>query len=254
MAEKISTKINENITLLQRSDGLVFGTDAYLLSCFVSGVRGGYAAELGSGTGVISLLLASRGRFEHIIGVDIQEEFCALGNENAKANALSDKTEFICRDIKTLGRGDLGREFDCVFCNPPYIESGSGKQNDSAKKAVARHDTFGGIFEFAACAARLLKFGKKFYCVYRPERLCDLIDAMRQNNIEPKEIVFLHPDSDSAPSLVLALGTLGGKKGVIVRKPLVIYKDFEHKEYTDEMKQIYDKGEIRYDRTGKLLF
>lgn len=244
--EERRDKINDDITLIQKKNGLVFGTDAYLLSCFVRRCARGYAADLGTGTGVCALLCAARGRFLHIDAVELQAEFADIAKRNVEYNGFSHKICVHLADVKEITSAAFGRELDAVFFNPPYMKSGSGKKNASDMKSVARHDDYGTVFDFCAAAARIAKFGADIYAVYRPERLCDLLCAMRECGIEPKEIVFVHADDKKAPSLVLARGKKGAAAGLTVRPPLIIYEDSEHREYTDEYKRIYETGELRY--------
>ena len=116
------------------------------------------------------------------------------------------------------------------------------KANELLKKGIARHEIFGGINDFCLTAKRLLKYGGSFVAVYRPDRLTDLISAMRQSSLEPKRITFVHADCDSESSMVLVEGKSGGKSGMILTPPLLIYKDNEHKEYTSDMNYIMENG------------
>ena len=117
-----------------------------------------------------------------------------------------------------------------------------GKENLSEKKNIARHEVMGDISDFCKCAARILKFGGSFLCVYRPDRLCDLICAMRDSRLEPKRMTFVHADTDSEPSMVLIEAKAGAKSGMTLTRPLIIYKDKAHAAYSEDMEYILECG------------
>ena len=239
--------VNENIDLIQKRNGLRFGTDALLLASFVREKKHAIAADLGCGTGIISLLLLARGKCKTVHAVDVQRDFCTLARRNAEHNSLSDR--MICHeaDVRDLTSADLGGELDLIVCNPPYMRDGAGKANLSDAKNIARHEVFGDIGDFAACAAKLLKFGGLFYLVYRPDRMCDLICALRENSLEPKRITMVYPDTESIPSMMLDEAKLGGAPGCVVTRPLIVYRDTKEispRIFTSEMQSVYDTGNL----------
>lgn len=217
--------VNENISLICKTDGLTFGTDAYLLAAFIRPQGKARAAELGTGTGIISLLLASRNRLSHITAIEVQEDFASLTERNIRLNSLEDKIRVLEGDVRDIRPQELGGELDVVFSNPPYMRTDSGKRNDSDRKYIARHEVMGGIGDFCEAAARLLKHGGRFYCVFRPDRLSELMWSMRLHRIEPKSAVFVHADSKSEPSMVLIMGCKGGSEGMRVMPPLLLHPD-----------------------------
>ncbi len=233
--EKI-IKINDDLTLIQKSNGLTFGTDAYLLSAAVRGGQSKTAADLGSGTGIIPLLCTSRCKFKKIFAIEIQEDFASLIKRNAEINGLSDKIIPVCRDIRELSSKDIGGEVDIVTANPPYMKLNSGKRNIFDEKFIARHEVCGDITDFCAAAYRLLKHGGKFYTVWRPDRLCDLICSLRENKLEPKMMTFVHATSDSEPSIVIIQSTKGAAPSVKLTRPLIL-----HDSYEDAKKNILSK-------------
>jgi tRNA1(Val) A37 N6-methylase TrmN6 len=241
------TNVNENINLIQRKNGLTFGTDAFLLASFLREQRSGIAVELGGGTGIISLLSATRGKFKKIYCAEIQPEFAEVISRNVKLNSLEEKIVPICADVRELKSAHIGCEVDAVFSNPPYMKANGGKSNESDKKNIARHEVFGNIDDFCKSAKRMLKFGGTFAAVYRPDRLMDLLYSMRKNSLEPKKMTFVHADTGSEPSMVLVEGRAGGKCSLLVTKPLIIYKDPSHKEYTDDMNFIMENGSFPID-------
>ncbi len=217
-------KVNEQITLIQKKDGLTFGTDAYLLAAFIRPQKNAFAVELGAGTGIISLLLAARERLAHIDALEIQDDFCDITRRNVEYNKMSDRISVLNADVRDVSAVTLGREADVVFSNPPYMTTDSGKRNVSDRKYIARHEVCGGIDDFCAAAYRLLKHGGKFYCVWRPDRLTGLIAAMRANRLEPKTLVLVHSDTESEPSMVLVSATKGASEGLKVMPPLFMYE------------------------------
>lgn len=230
--------VNENLTLIQKLDGLTFGTDALLLSAYISGKfkRG---LEIGSGSGIISLLLLSRDKLEQVVALDVQEEYASLTARNAEENGLSSRLSAVCADVREYKSDG---EFDVIYTNPPYMKATSGKMCENDKKSIARHEIYGTIEDFCASAERLLKYGGTFAAVYRPDRLCDLMSAMRASHLEPKRMTLVHADTESEPSMALVIAKGGGKSGMTLTRPLIIYKDKEHKEYTDDMNYIMENG------------
>lgn len=235
------TEVNENVKLIQKKNGLTFGTDAFLLASFMKTQKGATAVELGGGTGIISLLSASREKFSKIHCIEIQKDFADIIERNAKLNALDDKVISLCSDIRDLKSANIGCEVDVVFSNPPYMKVDSGKRNEHDEKFIARHEVCGDIGDFCACAKRLLKHGGFFYCVWRPDRLTDLICAMRENSLEPKEICFVHANTKSAPSIVLIKAKKGASSGAIIYEPLFLNEDDNPKMLTERAKKIYEE-------------
>lgn len=233
-------KVNENITLIQKKDGLTFGTDAFLLASFIKSAPTKKAAELGSGTGIISLLLASRNKLADIFAIEIQKDFADLSSRNASLNGLDKKITVLNADAASIKPCDVGGELDVVFTNPPYMKTDSGKRNESDAKYIARHEVCGDINDFCKAGFRLLKHGGKFYVVWRPDRICDLFYALRANRLEPKIITFVHADTQSEPSIVLVSATKGGASGAKVTAPLILYNDAAHKKMSERATKIYD--------------
>lgn len=248
--EKINY-VNENITLVQNKNGLTFGTDAYLLYAYMKKNSKALAADLGAGTGIISLLSAAKGKFSEIYAFELQKSFADLVCRNANENGYSDKIKSVCTSVQDISSDFFGI-FDVVFSNPPYMKKGSGIPNEYSEKYIARHEVCGDIYDFCRAASKLLKYSGSFYVVFRPDRLCDLFDAMRSAKIEPKRVTLVYPDSKSRPNLVLVEGKRGGAQGVFFTKPLIMHPDASAKVlvYTDELKYIYENGEFseEYER------
>lgn len=236
-------EVNENLWLIQKKNGLTFGTDAYLLAAFVRPAPSSFAVELGGGTGIVSLLLARTGKIQSVSAVEIQESFAKLIERNAALNELSGRVFPICKDLRKIGKRDFSKQPSLVVANPPYLAKNSGKTNLSPEKEIARHECFGDIFDFCACAGRLLGSGGRFVTVWRAERLSDLYAALRANGMEPKRSVFIHADRESPPCGVLTEAVKDASVGLRVLPPLFLYESEDEKggsrQLTSAAKQIY---------------
>lgn len=235
--------VNDSLSLIQKTDGLTFGTDALLLAGYVRG-RYKRGLEIGGGTGIISMLLATRGKVERIDTVEVQGEYAELIERNIALNGLQEKMTSVHADVRDIKRDD---EYDIVFSNPPYMRSDSGKQNENDAKSAARHELNGGIDELISSGAKLLKWGGSLVCVYRQDRLIDILSAMRDAKVEPKRLTFVHASAHSKPSMVLIEAKFGGKSGINVTRPLIIYKNGTSGEYSNDMNYIMDNGSFPAD-------
>ena len=231
-------EVNDSLSLIQKTDGLTFGTDALLLAGYVSG-KFKLGCELGGGSGIISMLLLTREKLSCCDALELQEEYADLIRRNAEYNSLRDRLTAICTDVRDF-KADA--EYDIVFTNPPYMKSNAGKSNQRDSKSIARHEIFGTIADFTAAGARLLKFGGSFYAVYRPDRLIDIIAAMRTSRLESKRMTFVHADTNSEPSMALIEAKSGGKSGMLLTKPFIIYEDKTHKKYSADMEYVMENG------------
>lgn len=236
-------KINEDLSLIEDKDSLTFGTDAYLLSAFLPVRESKVGVELGCGSGVISLLALTKKKCSKAYGIEVQPTIADIAKRNAELNKLDDSFFVICKDLREVKASDVGGEVDFVFSNPPYMKADSGKLNQNEQKNASRHEIFGEINDFCACAKRILKHGGDFYVVYRPDRLADLIFALKSNNLEPKRLQLIHKNTYTPPSLLLISAKLGGKSGMTVEKPIYIYNDSTN-EYTSEFAKIYEECKL----------
>lgn len=238
-------KINDNISIYQNSRSLAFGTDAYLLSAYVrKGAKD--VCELGAGSGVISLLMTARNKLKHSLCVEIQENISALCAKNIGENGMTEKIDSLCYDIRKMP-AEYNEHFDTVVSNPPYMKATSGKLNDSDADSACRHEMHGTIDDFCKAAARILKYGGLFYAVYRPDRLAELMAACQNCGLAVKEATLVYPTTSHKPNIVLIKAKKGAADGMVVSKPLVMYKSTENMTdsgFTDEMKYIYDNGDF----------
>ena len=223
-------EINDRLTLYQIKDGLLFGTDALILADFICAEStGAYKSgvEFGAGSGVISLLLAARGKIKLIYALEIQEVYAGLANYNVKANGFCDNIKIIHADLKDRdnlyynGARIPPHSAGVIFTNPPYIKytrdaGTSGMLSPLDYKNIARREIACDIFDILKSAARLLKNGGDFYIVYRPDRLQSLFAAMTACNIVPKKANFVFAGRDKPASLVLIKGRQGAGEGMTV--------------------------------------
>ena len=206
--------INEKVVLLERKNGFRMGTDSVLLSKFVNILRNEKGVDLGTGSGVIPLLLLSENKGKHIHGIEIQKSLYSLAVHNAKRNGFENSFTPINGDIRHIKNLYPMESADFVTLNPPYFKKGSGKESEVGEKLIARHEMNGIIDDFCHAASYCLKFGGKFFAVFRADRLIELICAMKNNNIEPKHIEFIYKKGNA--ETVLIQGTKGAKSGLIV--------------------------------------
>lgn len=256
LADEHIQKVNEGLSLIQKNHGLTFGTDAYLLAAYVTPEPRALCVDLGSGTGIISLLLAQKGKVARAVGVEVQAGFTELIDKNAALNGLADRVSALHTDVRELSQimlgahigEEQGRAADIVVCNPPYMKTQSGARNEHDEKFIARHEVCGDIGDFCAAAARVLRFGGRFYVVYRPDRLGDLMAAMRQNKLEPKRMTFVHADEQSEPSMVLVEARASGAAGMTVTAPLLLHdvnsRADAHRPLSEAAQKIYDTMKI----------
>lgn len=235
--------INEYLRIIQKKDGLTFTSDAYLLAAFVSGPHE-RCADLGAGTGVVSLLCAQKGKAQRIWAVELQSEFAELIGRNAELNSLSDRIIPICADVRNVDRTHVGGALDAVFSNPPYFRAGAGMPAKNRMMHDARFEENGDFADFAACAARLLRGGGSFYVVHRANRIADVLSGMRAAGIEPKRLILVHPDAASAPNLLLCEGKKSAGEGLVIAPPLVMYR--EDRTYTPELSGVYEECSLDF--------
>lgn len=243
--EKRLDKINDKISIYQYTEGFSYGTDAVLLSAFVKVKRGQTGVELGTGTGIIPILITHHKNPEKIFAFEIQKDYALLASENVTLSGMDEKIEIIHDDIKNITpyyfREKGVESVDFVFSNPPYMKMTSGYLNESERKLTARHELFCDIKDVCSAASKLLKNGGDLFIIYRPDRMCDLFVAMRESGIEPKELLEVQSRAGDAPTLILVRGRKGASSSLKINAPFVIY---DGEGYTDGMQRVYAEGKI----------
>ncbi len=209
------------LKLIQNVHGFRYGTDAVLLSDFVILKNGERVLDFCTGSGIIPLLLLARNKAKEICGIEIEEEIVRTAVKTAKLNNAEDKLKFICGDIKNASKIVDG-SFDVITCNPPYSKSGSGMMSESNKIARARYEVDCTLNDVVKSAAKVLKFGGRFYIVHKAERLVDIVCTLREYRLEPKELQFVHTKPGKKAELVMICAVLGGGVQINVLPPITL--------------------------------
>ena len=240
MTERLDDLQLNGLKMYQNPEAFCFGTDAVVLSDFVRAREGERVLDLGTGNGIIPLLLSAKTEAAHITGIEIQEESAALAARNVAYNRLEDKIDIICGDIRDADKLFSPGDYQVITTNPPYIKRGSGLCTEDAK-GIARHEIRITLAELLEKAAKILIAKGRFYMVHRPERLSESITEMKRVKIEPKKIRFVHSSEDKKAILVLIEGRKEEQAEMTVMPPLILHD--ETGEYTAEAKRIYGIGE-----------
>ena len=243
-------RVNEHLSLIQKKDGLTYGTDAFLLSAYLRPMHRARAADFGCGTGIISLLAQARGKFAHVTAIDVQADFAELTERNIRLNGLEDRLSALHANVTDLRPEQLGGELDVIFSNPPYMRTDSGKRNEADEKYIARHEVCGTIADFCRAAGRLLKHGGLFYVVWRPDRLSELLAALHTAKLEPKRMTFVQADVSTSPSMILLECKKGAAPSLIVTPTLILYRDGAQvtpRVMTEEAAKVYDTCQMGDD-------
>lgn len=205
-----------------QSEHFKLGTDSILLADFVNTASVRRGIDLGCGSGILSLLLLLRTDRLCMTGLEILEDAARAAAENLSKNALSERCEIVCGDIKDSRSLFRTGEFDLVISNPPYFASGSGKMSPDPDRAAARGELSCSLDDICSAAAYLCRTGGTFCAVYRAERMAELICRLSAHGLEPKRLRLVSHTADSAPSLVLIEAKRGAKPGLIIMPTLVL--------------------------------
>lgn len=241
--ERIDDLQRNGYRIIQNKNGFCFGMDAVLLSGFVCEGITAKATEntkildLGTGTGILPLLLRAKTKSRHITGLEIQKEMAEMAGRSVQLNDLTDSVQIVEGDLCEASSLFGKSSFDIVTCNPPYMKKDSGLVNPADTKALARHEISCTFADVAREAAALLVPGGKFFLVHRPERLTEIFAELKANKLEIKRLRMVHSFADSQATMVLIEAVSGGNTFMKVEKPLIIYS--EPDKYTDEILAIY---------------
>lgn len=223
--------------IIQDKKGFCFGIDAVLLAHFARIQPGEKSLDLGTGTGIIPLLMAGHHGQTQYDGLEIQEKYAKLARRSVAHNGLEDRIQIHQGDIKKASRFFRKSSYDLITCNPPYMKPGKGLVNPGSEKAIARHEILVGLEDIIRTAAQLVKVAGSLYMVHRPQRLTEIISVCHHYKMEVKGLRFVQPKQDGKPNLVLIEAVRHGKPMVTVEPTLVVYDD--KGKYTDEINQIY---------------
>lgn len=235
--ERIDDLQRNGYRIIQKKNGFCFGMDAVLLSGFARVKAGETAVDLGTGTGIIPILLEAKTEGRHFTGLEIQEEFAKMAARSVRLNGLEDRVEIVQGDIREASRLFGKASFDVVTSNPPYMNDSHGLKNPDLPKAIARHEVLCTLEDVVREAALLLKPGGRFYMVHRPHRLAEIISVLRVYRLEPKRMKLVHPFVDKEANMVLIEAVRGGRSMIKVEAPVIVYR--EPGVYTDEIYTIY---------------
>ena len=244
---KIEIKENERLDDLQISGLFIiqdtkrfcFGMDAVLLSGFVSIKDGARVLDMGTGTGILPLLLSAKTKASKLTGLEIQTESADMARRSVEYNraVLQARVEIVEGDIKEAGEIFGPASFDAVTCNPPYMKKGNGLVNPDEALAIARHELKCTFDDVARESAKVLAPGGRLFLVHKPERLSELLCTLTKYKLEPKRVRVVYPYADKEPEMVLIEAVKGGKSGMKLEKPLIIFE--RNGEYTEEIKMDY---------------
>ncbi len=223
--------------VIQDPKKFCFGMDAVLLSGFARVKKGETALDMGTGTGIIPILLSQRTEGKHFIGLEIQAECAEMADRSVKYNCLEDRIQIVEGDIKEAAGIFGAASFDVVTCNPPYMIGQHGLTNPHLPKAIARHEILCTFDDVANQAARVLKDRGRFYLVHRPFRLVELMAALTKYKLEPKRMQLVHPYIDKEPNMVLIEACKGGNSRIQIERPLVVYE--KPGVYTKDILELY---------------
>lgn len=225
--------------IIQDPERFCFGMDAVLLSGFAHIKKSEKVLDLGTGTGIIPILLEAKSKGAHFTGLEIQPESADMAARSVQYNHLEEKISIVTGDIKDASNIFGASSFDAITTNPPYMIGEHGLKNDNDAKTIARHEVLCTLDDILVQSARILKQGGRFYMVHRPFRLAEIFSKMVTYGIEPKRMQLVYPYINKEPNMVLIEGYRGGKSRITIEKPLIVYN--ENGTYTDDILMIYGK-------------
>lgn len=235
--ERLDELHRNGYQIIQDKNRFCFGMDAVLLSGFARVKLGERVLDLGTGTGIIPILLEAKTDGEHFTGLEIQEDSADMARRSVAYNHLEEKIEIVTGDIKDASNLFGASSFDVITTNPPYMVGQHGLKNPDEAKAIARHEVLCTLKDVVRESAKILKPKGRFYMVHRPFRLSEIFCCMTNYGIEPKRMKLVYPFVDKEPNMVLIEGLRGGNARMTVEKPLIVYQ--EPGKYTDEIYEIY---------------
>ena len=235
--ERIDDLERNGYRIIQDTHRFCFGMDAVLLSGFARVKDDARVLDLGTGTGIIPILLEAKTKAAHLTGLEIQEDSADMARRSVRLNGLQEKISIVTGDIKEAGSLFDAASVDVITSNPPYMTAQHGLTNPEDAKAIARHEILCTLEDVIAQAARLLRPGGNFFMVHRPFRLAEIMVLLRAYRLEPKRMQLVYPFVDKEPNMVLIEANRGGKPRMTVERPLIVYR--EPGVYMEEIYEIY---------------
>lgn len=238
--ERIDDLEYENLKIIQNSEWFCFGIDSVLLSDFAKNIKlNSIVLDIGTGTGIIPILLSKKSKAKKFYAVEIQKDVAEMASRSFLLNKLEQKIEIINDNIKNINKYIENNLIDVIVTNPPYKKIETGILNENKQKLISRHEVECNLEDIIKISSKLLKSKGEFYMVHRTDRLAEIILKLRQYNLEPKIIRFIYSNINKESKMVLIKAVKNGNEYIKVEKPLIIYK--ENGEYTNEILEIYNK-------------
>jgi tRNA1Val (adenine37-N6)-methyltransferase len=228
---------NGRIQIMQNRSGYRFSIDAIILSFYAGKYPADQILDLGTGCGIIPIILAYRNPKVSVYGIEVQKALAIIGAMNVAANQMENQITILCQDMKTLKPNMISGSIDLVVSNPPYRRLDSGRINPNPQRAVARHEIKATLSDVVRTASRMLRISGRFVTIYPAERLTDLFTQMRLGGIEPKFFRMIHAGWKTEAKLVFMEGIKGGRPGVKTGPPLIVYGEAGN--YTDEVEEMF---------------
>ena len=235
--ERIDDLQRSHLEIIQNPQRFSFGMDAVLLSGFANAGKGDRVLDLGTGTGIIPILMSAKTQAGHFTALEIQPESADMARRSVCLNGLEKRIEIVTGDIREAGALFAAASFDVVTSNPPYMTSSHGLVNPKDAKAIARHEICCSLEELATAVEKMVRPGGHFYMVHRPFRLAEIMMVLCRHHLEPKRMRLVYPYIDREPNMVLLDCVRGANARITVEKPLIVYR--EPGKYTDEIYEIY---------------
>lgn len=237
MHERLDDLQRNGYQIIQNTEKFCFGMDAVLLAGFASAKPGQRVIDLGTGTGIIPILMAAKTQAAHIVGLEIQAESAEMAQRSVLINDLQEVVTVVEGDIKEAPKIFGASSFDVVTCNPPYMIHNHGLKNPASSRAIARHEVLCTLEDVCSSSAMLLCPGGTFYMVHRPFRLPEIMTTLKKYKLEPKRMRLVHPYIDQEPNMVLVEARRGGNPRLKVEPPLIVYE--EKGVYSQEVREVY---------------
>lgn len=235
--ERIDDLERNGHRIIQKKKGFCFGMDAVLLSGFAKAFVGERILDIGTGTGIIPILMEAKTEGSAFVGLEIQEEIADMARRSVALNGLEEKIKIITGDIRGAKSLFSPSSFDVITSNPPYMDHAHGLKNPDKVKAISRHEVLCTLEDVVREAGRMAKPGGRFYLVHRPHRLIQIINMLSKYGLEPKRMKFVHPFVDRDANMVLIEAVRGGRPMLKLEKPVIVFR--EPGVYTDDIRREY---------------
>jgi tRNA1Val (adenine37-N6)-methyltransferase len=235
--ETLDELFRGKLRVIQKRQGFRLSMDPILLASFASPLKKGRVIDLGTGSGVMPLIVALRGETDNLVGLEVDSETADMARRSVQLNGLEKRIEIVRGDIRDVPNLFPPQSYEHVICNPPYHAWGSGRESTHPERAAAKHELVGSLADVVQAARHLLGTKGRLWLIYSPVRLVHLIVTLHQAGIPPKNIRMVHGRAELPARLVLVEGVRGGREGLTVRPPLVLY--IRDNVYTEELEEIY---------------